>query len=179
MPFPEFSERERDRLRDVLDYPPKGSPHYEPLPSTVERLRAVASSSFAEEDLADLPSFVAKLRDGGPLAGHLFGQFSVETRALLSKYEGGADVDLTEALVRDLNALVCGPALYEEKPFGQVDLSSETEELLKREPEGEDLQRLNRLLLQDAYPSELSRRKATYGEASLRSSRSNSVGFGR
>ena len=160
LPFPEFSERERDRLRDVLDYPPKGSPHYEPPPSTIERPRAVASSSFAEEDLADLPSFVAKLRDGGPLAGHLFGQFSVETRALLSKYEGGADVDLTEALVGDLNALVCGPALYEEKRFEQVDLSSETEELLKREPEGEDLQRLNRLLLQDAYPSELSRRKA-------------------
>ena len=72
----------------------------------------------------------------------------------------GVDADLTEALVRDLNAVVCGPAVYEEKRFEQVDLGPETQELLKRAPEGEDLQRLNRLLLQDAYPSELSRRTA-------------------
>jgi MscS family membrane protein len=159
LPFPEFEEHERDRLRDVLDYPPKGSPHYEPPRSAVERQQPMASSTFAVEDLADLPSFVAKLRVGSPLAEHLFSQFSAETRELLSNYEGGADAELTEALVRDLNAVVCGPAVYEEKRFERVDLGPETEELLKR-PEGEDLQRLNRLLLQDAYPSALSRRKA-------------------
>jgi len=160
LPFPEFEEHERERLKDLLDYPPKGSPHYEPPRSAVERQRAVASSTFAVEDLADLPSFVAKLQVGSPLAEHLFSQFSADTRTLLSNYEGGADAELTEALVRDLNALVCGPGLYKEKRFEQVDLGGETEELLKRAPEGEDLQRLNRLLLQDAYPSELSRRKA-------------------
>jgi hypothetical protein len=50
--------------------------------------------------------------------------------------------------------------VYEEERFERVDLGPETEELLKRAPETENLQRLNRLLLQDAYPSELSRRKA-------------------
>ena len=160
LPFPEFEEHERDRLRDVLDYPPKGSPHYEPPRSAVERQQAMASSTFAVEDLFDLPSFVAKLRVGSPLAEHLVSQFSAETRALLSNYEGGADADLTEALVTDLNAVVCGPVVYERKRFEQVDLGPDIQELLKRPPEGEDLQRLNRLLLQDAYPSELSRRKA-------------------
>jgi MscS family membrane protein len=160
LPFPEFEEYQRERLSDILDYPPKGSPHYDPPRSIVERQRATASSIFAEEDLADLPSFVAKLRLRGPLAEYLFSQFSAETRALLSEYEGGADIDLAEALVRDLNAVICGRGLYEEQRFARVDLSTETRELIERAPEGADLQRLNRLLLQDAYPSELSRRRA-------------------
>ena len=163
LPFPEFEEHERDRLRDLLDYPPKGSPHYMPSQSAVERQRAMESSTFSMKDFADLPSFVAKLRVGSPLAEHLVSQFAAETRERLSQYEGGADAHLTEALVRDLNAVVCGPALYKEQRFEQVDLGPETEELLKRAPEGEDLQRLNRLLLQDAYPSELSRSKMTRG----------------
>ncbi len=29
LPFPEFEEEERERLEDILDYPPKGSPHHQ------------------------------------------------------------------------------------------------------------------------------------------------------
>ena len=30
LPFPQFEEEERERLEDLLDYPPKGSPDYHP-----------------------------------------------------------------------------------------------------------------------------------------------------
>jgi MscS family membrane protein len=30
LPFPDFEDEERERLEDLLDYPPKGSPDYEP-----------------------------------------------------------------------------------------------------------------------------------------------------
>ena len=30
LPFPEFEDEERERLEDILDYPPKGSPEFEP-----------------------------------------------------------------------------------------------------------------------------------------------------
>jgi MscS family membrane protein len=30
LPFPEFDEEERNQLKDILDYPPKGSPDYRP-----------------------------------------------------------------------------------------------------------------------------------------------------
>ncbi len=30
LPFPEFEDEEREQLEDILDYPPKGSPHYQP-----------------------------------------------------------------------------------------------------------------------------------------------------
>lgn len=34
LPFPEFEEEERERLEDILDYPPKGSYDYQPRPGT-------------------------------------------------------------------------------------------------------------------------------------------------
>ncbi len=159
LPFPDFEANERDRLKDVLDYPPRGSPHYEPPRPAVEREVARVSSTFAVEDLADLPALVAKLRGGNALAQHLSIQLSAETQELLSRYEGGADAALKKALVRELNAVIRGPSLYDEDRFDKVDLAPETEALLGRAPEGEDLRRLNLLLLQDAYPAELSRRK--------------------
>jgi len=30
LPFPEFEDEDRERLEDILDYPPKGSPHHRP-----------------------------------------------------------------------------------------------------------------------------------------------------
>jgi hypothetical protein len=162
-PFPEFEEHERKRLSDLLDYPPKGSPHYKPHGSTVAPKAGSASSTFSVEDLADLPSFVAKLRAATPVAEHLLSRLSEETQDLLSNYEDGADADLKEALVTDLNAVLCGPPLYEKNRFEQVDLGPETVELLEYAPEGEELRRLNRLLLQDAFPTELSSRKVVTG----------------
>ena len=103
------------------------------------------------------------MRVGSALATHLFGQFSAETRALFLNYGGGADDELTRALVKDLNAVVCGPPLYTDERFDKVRLSAETRELLERAPQGDELKQLNWLLLQDAYPSELAQRKEISG----------------
>jgi hypothetical protein len=158
LPFPDFEAHDRDQFMDALDYPPKGSPHYQPHRSALERHRDMASP-FTEEDLIDLPSFVAKVRVGGPLARYLFSQFSPDTRALFSSYGGGADNELTRKLVKELNAVVCGPLVYTSERFGTIELSPETREPLARVPEGDDLKHLNWLLLQDAYPLELTQRK--------------------
>jgi hypothetical protein len=116
------------------------------------------------EDLTDLPSLVAKLRGNDRLATHLLSRLSNDTRKLLSAYEGGTDSALKEALVKDLNAIIRGPLIYEAKRFSQVARSPKTQELLVRNPQGKELQRLNRLLLQDAYPGELSTRTRTATE---------------
>lgn len=135
LPFPEYEEHERERLKGRLDYPPKGSPHYTPPAAAVEPLGSKASSTFTEQDLADIPALVVKLRAGTPLAEHLFDQLSTETRERLSKYEGGADANLSTALTGDLNAVVCGPPLYDEQRFEHIDLGAETRELLMRAPQ--------------------------------------------
>lgn len=60
-----------------------------------------------------------------------------------------------DALVVDLNALLAGPLLYDAGLFNQVHLRPLTKDLLAQNPSGVDLQRLNGLLLEDAYPLEL------------------------
>jgi hypothetical protein len=61
--------------------------------------------------------------------------------------------DLLRGLLNHL--MSGGPSIYEPQRFAGVTLSPEINALLARNPEGFDLQRLNRLLLEAAYPNEL------------------------
>lgn len=60
-------------------------------------------------------------------------------------------------LLASLNALVLGGSIYEPQRFAGVTLRPETKALLDAAPAGDQLAHLNRLLLNDAYPRELSR----------------------
>ena len=157
LPFPEFGVGERERLEDVLDYPPKGSPQGERSQASVEPSSERDPVTLSVREIADLPALAAKLRVQRPLTRHLAKHFSDETREWLASYEGGADAELAESLVRDLNVLIDGEALYRDDRFEDVDLSPETLELIALAPEGERLRRLHRLLLQDAFPTELAK----------------------
>jgi MscS family membrane protein len=157
LPFPEFEADERHRYEDVLDYPPRGSPGYVPrkMDSIVPAGPRVALSA---DDVVDLPALAIRLRGKQAVAVYVVGRLTDETRKLLSDYDGGRDERLKEALVRDLNEIIRGPAIYEEKRFDGVELAQETRDLLDRNPEGEDLAHLNRLLLDDAFLDELALR---------------------
>jgi len=154
LPFPEFDEEERRRIDNVLDYPPKGSPGYVP-PTIVTRVQErVPVPALTLDDLYDLPGMVAKLREKDRIAEYMRGRLPEETRNRVVNYGGGRDQELKEALVNDLNALIEGPAIYDEQRFAGVELSPQT-----REPEGEDLAWLNRHLLEDAFPRALGGRR--------------------
>jgi len=81
------------------------------------------------------------------------------TRQKLAAWEIGSSlpVILRKALLADLDSLVGGLLIWEEGRFATVELRWETQELLERHPQGTELARLNRLLLEDAYSLELSR----------------------
>jgi hypothetical protein len=66
------------------------------------------------------------------------------------------------ALVKDLNAALAGPSIYDRARFAGVVLRPETAQLLRANPQGYQVARLNKLLLEDAYPSELAK-SATSG----------------
>ena len=51
-----------------------------------------------------------------------------------------------EALVKDLNAIVLGPSIYDADRSSEVERRQETQDLLDGSPQGEDLARLNRAL---------------------------------
>ncbi len=77
---------------------------------------------------------------------------------ILFAYRLARWIDRAPSVGRKLNAVVCGPPLYDDGRFAHVDLSPETARLLDSAADDDDLRRLNRLLLQDAFPSELSHR---------------------
>jgi hypothetical protein len=60
--------------------------------------------------------------------------------------------DLLERLVAGLNAVIDGASFHTAERFAGVTLTAETTALLAVDPTGVDLQRLNRLLLEQAYP---------------------------
>jgi hypothetical protein len=64
-------------------------------------------------------------------------------------------------LIKDLNELIAGPSIFEKARFADVSLRSETRQLLVQNPRGQKLARLNKLLLEDAYPAELARSSET------------------
>lgn len=117
-----------------------------------------ASPAIAVGELRDLPSFTSKLtQPGRPFDSWLAMQLSAETLAALKSYGcGGRDLGtLNRALLTDINRVLGGVSIYEEERFRGIDLRAETKVVLAKNPEEADLVRLNRLLLEDAYPLEL------------------------
>lgn len=83
----------------------------------------------------------------------LWGGFSAEAKKVLA---GSGDEDLRLAvLAAEMNRAISGSSIFEEQRFTGVKLSRETVTLKAQNPQAEALRRLNRLLLQDAYPKQI------------------------
>jgi len=155
LPFPEFDEEDHRRIDNVLDYPPKGSPGYVAPAAVVRREVAPPVPTLSNEDLHDLPSLIARLRQKDRFAEYLSGRLTAPTRELVAGYRGGRDQELRDALVGELNEIIVGPSIYDESRFAGVELRPETREAIAAEPQGENLAWLTRLLLEDAFPRAL------------------------
>jgi hypothetical protein len=115
--------------------------------------------------ITDPAAFAAKLANGqDAVSMFLLGKLEELVRVDLAAYApSNANAKaLVGALVKDLNLVIAGPPIYDKARFGQVALRSETAELLKQElgtqsPSGLQLARLNKMLIEDAYPSELAK----------------------
>jgi len=90
-----------------------------------------------------------------PVSAFLNEQLDPEAKASLAAFQPSPTHSdaLTEMLISNLNTVVSGPSIYDAKRFQNVALEPETQDRLQH-PRRHDF-RLNRLLLQDAYPAEL------------------------
>jgi CIC family chloride channel protein len=88
---------------------------------------------------------------------YLAAELAQGTRSLLTNYTGGPAAQLQSALADDLNRVIRSGLLYEPQRFTNVTLSAKTTRLLEQKPQGLDLVRLNRKLLLEVYPQEVSR----------------------
>jgi hypothetical protein len=98
------------------------------------------------------------ITDPATLASKLTNGSDAISVFLRGRMQGSVKAD---TLVTDLNQVISGPSIYDQARFGNVVLRPETEQLLKQNPSGQQLARLNKLLLEDAYPGELARSSST------------------
>jgi phospho-N-acetylmuramoyl-pentapeptide-transferase len=109
-------------------------------------------------ELRDPTALTIKIREGrDPLSDHLRAQLRPETLKMLESYDPTARMSDTDQrrLIDELNGLLTGPSLYEPKRFEQVKLSDEAKKFIELNPQGDNLIRLNRVLLEEAYPAEI------------------------
>ncbi|MDT4969607.1 MAG: phospho-N-acetylmuramoyl-pentapeptide-transferase [Acidobacteriota bacterium] len=111
-------------------------------------------------ELRDPASFAIKLKEGrDPLSDYLATQLTPETQKMLAGYDASPLLSETDQrkLVDELNGLLRGPNLYDKQRFAQVKLTDEAERFVALNPEGDNLIRLNRMLLEEAFPSEIAK----------------------
>ena len=141
------------------------APSLWPKKKAIERLgfsevEEKGSLAFSAVDLTNLPSLVSRLKQSSrAIDTWLNGQLSSETKAALAGYEGqnSNPAPLTPLLLGDLNKLREGSAVYEMQRFTGVELRPVTRTLLQQTSQEKDFARLNRLLIEDAFPLELRR----------------------
>jgi len=122
---------------------------------------AGASGGFAADDIADLSLLALRLM--GPanaLSARLRDSLREDTRQALADYRasGLPSPGLEARLARDLEAVIAGPPVREAGRLAGIGLRPETKALLKEVRPGADAYRLNRMLLEDAFPQEIARR---------------------
>jgi Phage tail protein (Tail_P2_I) len=120
----------------------------------------VCSSTFSKEDIIDLRSFLSRLEEDYPgQVSDFLGQKLASTQK-----ENTNPEPVQDALIRLLNKVIQSEGIYVPVRFATVRFSDRTKALLKRQPQGEAarpwsnsaLVHLNRLLIEDAYPLEVS-----------------------
>lgn len=108
----------------------------------------VTSALFRADDFSlDFGARLCSAAD--PLSMYLVQQFPPRIRELLASRSWSLDI------YSPLNRVLLGPSLYDERMFRDVELRPETKELLAMSPKGMESIRLNRMLLEDAYPREI------------------------
>jgi hypothetical protein len=158
---PFFSELARNVLKDKEFETNLVARMVSPLDSVfeargarVEKRWRTGTSWFVKEDFVDLPDFGRKLQ---PSSGQdafsrwLYQNLSKETQALLTR--NNDERGLPAALMKDLNALLAkNEWLYQPDRFAGMHLSDYLQKFIAQKPAGDARLRLNRLLLEAAYP---------------------------
>jgi len=119
---------------------------------------------FSTSDILNLGTLATRLKHPTPadtVSQFIRSQLSVKTERLLEAHKGGPDLRLQQALAEDIDRLIYSGSLYDPERFTGINLSRDTLALLQQKPEGPDVVRLNRMLLADAYPDEISSYKAS------------------
>ena len=113
---------------------------------------------FSANDFSNLGDFAIKLKKpNNEVCKFLKSQLGQSTEDLLNDYDGNLvpSMELQDALIKELNRMLESVQIYDEARFNDIELSLEVEEFIAQNPQGADVIRLNRILLEDAFPQEI------------------------
>ncbi len=119
-------------------------------------------------DFKDASRFILRLKQSSALTDYLRSQLSASTRSQLDAQDVTEDVTdavigaLLKALARELNDVLATARLYEDNRFDSAALPRHLRDLILQEPTGEDLIRLNRMLLELAFDDSLAATHKVY-----------------
>jgi FHS family L-fucose permease-like MFS transporter len=117
---------------------------------------APRSTIIASTDLDHFPSLIQTItQQKDPVSVFIYTNLAESTRQMLNQNSGSDQERLKKNLSDDLDKIINGSAIYDQQRFAGVELQDATRQLLSQNPQGEALVRLNRSLLQDAYPHEI------------------------
>jgi transcriptional regulatory protein RtcR len=115
-------------------------------------------TTFEPAYLRNVDSLVEKLRaKANALSSYLYERMDPATKECVDSYQPpSGDSDWLRVVLADyLNKVISGDCVYDPTRFKNVRLGPETKRFLSHKPQGEDLIRLNRMLLEEVYPLEL------------------------
>jgi tetratricopeptide (TPR) repeat protein len=129
---------------------------FEARGARIEKRWRVSTSWFTGKDFTNLPALVAQLRPGDkqdPLSKWLFQNLDKPAQDLIAGK--GNESHLRTTLAAGLNRLLEAGPIYDTGRFAQVKISDYLQQFLAQNPQGDTRIRLNRLLLEAAYPDEI------------------------
>jgi hypothetical protein len=119
-----------------------------------------SATSFSRSDITDFVALARQITGRtSAVASFVKDQLDMPVRDDVDSYtpvDGDTDAVSAE-LVKNLNTIIASGPIYDKARFKKVKLRPATEELLRQSPHGTDLVRLNRMLLEDAFPEALAK----------------------
>jgi ABC-type dipeptide/oligopeptide/nickel transport system permease subunit len=113
-------------------------------------------------DFKDAAGVLVALRNGSdPVSRQVRPRLTTSFLESLASYTGAQPPaeSLVRGLARELNKMLDEPGSFDGVDLKQVHARGKTRRLWRQKPEGAALVRLNRLLLEDAYPGQIARRE--------------------
>ena len=158
-----FAEAEISSLaRALIDQKPQG---YERMHLNRMLLEEIYSNEIAgrpervwllrPSDLVKLPLFATRLREAkDPVSRYIRDRCADIVKRQLREYDAKKppEIDFRENLVNSLNKIIQEDGLYDKERFVSVKISARARSLIDQNVTGLDMARLNRYLIEDAYP---------------------------
>lgn len=122
----------------------------------------LGSPSFHPDDFKNPRGLASQLRTGqDPVSEYLRTRLPAGFLAGLAK-PGSSDESLRGQFFNEFNCQIKAPDFFDEAIRQKIKQSAETRRVATQKPAGNTIKRLNRLLLQDAYPVEIKEQKLYY-----------------